>query len=180
MKIAALLAGLAFGIVGCVHTRAITESTPADTLAEINRDFAGHAGQVKLNSGVYVDGTSFRFSLDSLSLITRKVTLRTVPNSDIERVIIYDRKRGLVEGLEYGAAIGAVIGAGVGLFVSTISMSQPDDGPRHDPISPVEGILYGALAGAIPGAGLGMFFGTGNGGAIMEVRYHFPVNKPQR
>lgn len=182
MKIVLLLAGLAICFLGCVHSRVLTNETPPDTLAQINRDFAGRSAQIKLESGDYVKARLVRLGENSVIFTPRSGTKpQAFPNADVESIIVHDRKRGLVEGLEYGAAIGAVVGAGCGLLVSTLSMSQPNDGPHHRSITPPEGLLGGAVAGAIPGAGLGMFMGgTGNGGSILEVRYRFPISKPRR
>jgi hypothetical protein len=167
---------------GCVHSRVLTNETPPDTLAQLNQDFGGRPGTIKLHTGEYIPCQLVHLTADSILYTNHSGTQEAFPNSDIERVVIRDHSRGLLDGAEYGAGIGAFVGTGLGFFASILSESSAncsDCNHDKDVLTLPEGLLFGALGGAFLGAGFGAVLG-GTEGSIMEVRYSFPADKTIR
>ena len=182
---------LIFLISGCTHIRFMNENTSHEELAQTNTELSNRSGSMTLKDGNLFRARGFEFRSDSLMMyVHRNESPRAFPNSDIDHVVIPDRKKGLVEGLEYGAIEGGIVGGALGLFLGLVSQNwrertyAPGDSltpgvwrssPSHH-VTPLEGLAYGALIGAVSGSALGVFIG-GTGGSLMEVRFRYKIPK---
>jgi hypothetical protein len=130
---------------GCGSTHNISRSVP-DDFGQFNEQLQGHHVTIELSDGTRGEGRVVFVRSDSTAWHSSSVR-RSVPTSDVVRVIRHEGAGRIFSG--------ALVGAGVGALLTGVALLEEDDSFIDAGSMAPYTILASAVWGALIGAGTG-------------------------